>query len=111
MLDVEVLQRLFDVLTPEVLLAVGGFMFNLLVLPTLLDPDAGVPRVQSALSAVALLFCFTVPYAVLGFYWSALANSIGVILWSIVAVYRTPSRSDSESSSSDAVQSSGVSAD
>lgn len=109
MLDVEVLQRLFDVLSPEVLLAVGGFVFNLLVLPTLLNPKAGIPRVQSALSAVTLLLCFTVPYVILGFYWSALANSIGFVLWSIVAVYRTPSRSDS--GSSEAVQSSGVSAD
>lgn len=109
MLDVEVLQRLFGVLTPEVLLAVGGFMFNLLILPTLLNPKAGIPRIQSALSAVTLLLCFTIPYVVLGFYWSAVTNALGVVLWSIVAVYRTPP--SSESSSSEVVQSSGVSAD
>lgn len=93
MIETELLSQLNNIITPEVLFAVGGFGFNLLVLPTLLDSNAGIPRTQSILSAVVLLFFFAIPYYWIGFYWSSLANAIGVLLWSIVAIYRSPDSS------------------
>lgn len=90
MFEVELLSKL---LTPEYTLAIGGFVLNLLILPTILDGDAAVPRTQSVLSAVVLLVCFAVPYYWIGFYASAASNMIGVVLWTVVAMYRAPTQS------------------
>lgn len=83
-------ESLVELISPELLLAVGSFIFTLLVVPTLLDSDAAIPRSQSVSSAFVLLVCFAIPYYTLGFYGSALANILGVVLWSVVAVYRAP---------------------
>lgn len=91
MFEIESIIQLFDVVSPEILFAIGGFGFNLLVLPTLLNSDAAIPRTQSVLSVFVLLFFFAIPYYWIGFYWSSFANVVGVVLWSIVAVYRSPS--------------------
>lgn len=88
MIELEYLKEFFN---PEFFLATGGFVLNLLIVPTIMDEDAAVPRLQSVLSAIVLLFCFAVPYYWIGFYWSAFANMTGVVLWSIVALYRYPS--------------------
>lgn len=77
-------------LSPEVMFAVGGFALNLLVLPTLIDSESAIPRLQSVFSSFVILVCFAVPYYAMGFYWPALANSIGFVLWGFVAVYRAP---------------------
>lgn len=86
-------------LSPEVMFAVGGFALNLLVLPTLLDSNSAVPRVQSVFSSFVILVCFAVPYYSMGFYWPALANSIGFVLWGFVAIYRAPSMGRNEDAS------------
>jgi hypothetical protein len=90
MFEIELLTTIFSEISPEVLFAIGGFGFNLLVIPTLLDSNAGIPRTQSVMSAVVLLFFFAIPYYWIGFHWSAFANLIGVVLWSVVAIYRAP---------------------
>lgn len=100
-LDISTMKEvIINLLTnPEVLLAAGGFVLNLLILPTIIDSDAAVPRTQSVLSAVILLLCFAVPYVWIGFYWSAFANTIGVILWTLVAIYRSPDHHDTKEKS------------
>lgn len=83
----------------ELLLATGSVIMNLLIIPTLNEKDSAVPRTQSVLSAVVLLVLFVVPYTMLGFYVSASVNVIGVTLWSLVAIYRAPTRSKTASQS------------
>lgn len=95
-----VFQSATDIFRPEMFLAIGGFLFNLIALPTLLNPDAGIPRIQSVLSAAALLFFFTIPYLWMGFYFPALANTIGAIVWTTIAVYRTPNTTPNNTSPS-----------
>lgn len=79
-----------NLLTPEVVLAVGGFIFNILALPTLLNKNAVIPKAQSVPSSVVLFFCFAIPYYSIDFHLSAVANTTGAILWALIAVYRSP---------------------
>lgn len=75
---------------PEVVLAIGGFVFNILALPTLLSKDAAIPKAQSIPSSLVLFFCFAIPYYTIGFELSAIANTTGAILWALIAIYRAP---------------------
>lgn len=93
-----------SVVSPEMMFGLGGFLLNLLVLPTLLDSESAVPRTQSVLSAIVLLICFAIPYYSIGFHIPALANGLGFILWGLVAIYRSPS-THSSSRASDSTES------
>lgn len=75
---------------PEVILAAGGFIFNILALPTLLSKDAAIPKAQSIPSSLVLFFCFAIPYYIIGFQLSAVANTTGAVLWALIAAYRSP---------------------
>lgn len=85
------LELFVQIINVELLLGIGGVILNLLVLPTLLDENATVPRTQSVLSSVVLLFFFAIPYMYMGFHIPGTANLIGVALWAFVAIYRAPS--------------------
>lgn len=100
MFEIESFTHLVEMVSPEVMFAIGGFGMNLLVLPTLLDSNAAVPRTQSVMSAIVLLICFSIPYYWIGFYLPSLANLIGFILWSAVALYRHPNQTTTKSNSS-----------
>lgn len=76
--------------SPEVLLAIGGFIFNILALPTLFSEDAAIPKIQSIPSSIVLFFCFALPYYTIGFHLSAIANTTGALLWGLIAIYRSP---------------------
>lgn len=77
----------------SLLLTGGGFVLNFLVLPTLLDENAAVPRLQSFPSAIAL-FVMTAGYLLLGIVFPAIATAIGGVLWTIVGIYRYPKETD-----------------
>lgn len=82
-----------NLFSPEVILAVGGFIFNILALPTLLSEDAAIPKAQSIPSSLVLFFCFAIPYYTIGFQLSAIANTTGAVLWALIAIYRAPTES------------------
>lgn len=90
MFEIDLFTQLSTRISPELLFTAGGFAFNILVLPTLLNANAAIPRIQSVLSVVVLIFFFTIPYLWIGYYYSALANIIGAVLWTTVALYRAP---------------------
>jgi hypothetical protein len=73
----------------SLLLTGGGFVLNFLVIPTLIDEDAAIPRMQSFPSAIAL-FVMTAGYLLLGVIFPAIATAIGGVLWTIVGFYRYP---------------------
>lgn len=99
MFELESFTHLVEMVSPEMMLAIGGFGMNLLVLPTLLNSNAAVPRTQSVMSAIVLLVCFSIPYYWIGFHLPSIANFIGFILWSAVAIYRHPHRTHASQSS------------
>jgi len=74
--------------TPTMLLTVGCMILNIMVLPTLLNDEAAVPRAQSVPSAAALKM-MTGAYLMLGLWLPALATGIGSLLWSGVAIWRS----------------------
>lgn len=74
--------------TPTTLLTIGGMILNVMVLPTLLNEDAAVPRLQSVPTAAALVM-MTAAYLMIPLYLPALATALGAILWGGVAVYRS----------------------
>lgn len=78
---------LTNMLTPTALLTVGGMILNLMVIPTLVNSDAAVPRLQSVPSAAALVM-MTGAYSLLSLWLPAFATGIGAVLWAGVAVQR-----------------------
>lgn len=92
MFEIDLFTQISTKISPEFLFTAGGFAFNILVLPTLLNANAAIPRTQSVLSVFVLIFFFTIPYLWIGYYYSALANITGAILWTIVAIYRAPTQ-------------------
>jgi membrane-associated phospholipid phosphatase len=70
------------------MLTIGGMILNVMVLPTLLDENAAVPRLQSFPSSIALGM-MTMAYVLLELWLPALATLIGCVLWLGVAVYRS----------------------
>lgn len=80
----------FLAVSPELMFGIGGFLLNVLVLPTLVDSKAAVPRTQSVLTALVLLVCFAIPYYSIGYHIPAIANAFGFLMWTLVALYRAP---------------------
>lgn len=76
----------------ETILTVGGIIFSILVLPTLMDENASIPRKQSLPSSIVLFFFFTIPYAQLGLILPAVSTTLGAVLWGLVAMYRTQNK-------------------
>jgi pilus assembly protein TadC len=74
----------------ETALTIGGIVFTLLVLPTLLDDEATVPRKQSIPTSIVLFAFFTIPYGCMGLVFPAVSSTLGSLLWGLVAVYRSP---------------------
>jgi hypothetical protein len=71
----------------ELLVFAGGIILNVFVVPTLLDENAAVPRIQSLAFAIALS-TVAVGYMVLGLMLPMLSVMLGAILWILVFVYR-----------------------
>lgn len=72
----------------ETLLVIAGSVLNILVLPTLVDSSAKVPRLQSLPSAMSLLV-MTMAYVLLGMFLPALVTLVGAGMWFAVAKYRS----------------------
>lgn len=87
-------------LSAEILFAVGSFTFNIYALPTLLNSDSAVPRLQSIPSVFTLIVFFTIPYLSIGYVISAASTSIGAVLWTLIAIYRAPPNTTHDTSHS-----------
>lgn len=74
----------------ELLVFAGGIVLNIFVIPTLLDDEAAVPRIQSLAFAIAL-FTVAVGYTVLGLTLPMLSVVAGAVLWMLVFLYRPTS--------------------
>lgn len=81
------LDWLFTIVSGSTLLVVGGAVLNVMVLPTLRDTDAYVPRLQSIPSAIALAV-MAVGYIDQSLLLPAIVTFVGAIMWAGVAVYR-----------------------
>jgi hypothetical protein len=79
----------------EIVLAVGGGVLNIFVLPALWNTDAQIPRSQSIPFAVVLLCGFSYSYYSIGLYIPMLMTMLGSLLWAYIALYRSvdPDRS------------------
>lgn len=81
------LDWLFTIVSGSTLLVVGGGVLNVMVLPTLKDENAYVPRLQSIPSALALAV-MAVGYIDQSLVLPAIVTFIGAIMWGGVAIYR-----------------------
>lgn len=81
------LEALFSVVSGSMLLVIGGGVLNVMVLPTLWDKEAYVPRFQSVPSAIALAV-MTFGYIDQSLIFPAIVTIIGAVLWAGVALYR-----------------------
>jgi len=71
----------------DVVFLVGGFVFAVLLVPTLRDREARIPRVSSFPTAV-LLIGYSVTFVTLGLHLAALANVVGALAWFLIFIYR-----------------------
>lgn len=65
----------------------GAFIFTALLVPTLKDSSAEVPRTTSVPTAITLI-AFSYTYLTLDLYLSAISNFFTAILRILIAVYR-----------------------
>lgn len=66
----------------------GGIVFFLTLLPTLLDEESAVPRTTSVPTA-ATLWLFTILYVSMGFWLSVIVNALTAAVWSLIAVFKS----------------------
>lgn len=77
----------------NVVFGVGGIVFILAMLPTLLGRHSQVPR-SSSLTTGLVLATFLFPYALLGTWFAFASNAALAFLWLMVAVYRPLKKDD-----------------
>ena len=78
---------LTDRIWQDYLLLFGTLLISVVMVPTLLDLDAAVPRMTSVPGAVAVGL-FVIAFASLELWLTAIANAVSFLLWLLVAVYR-----------------------
>lgn len=81
------LDWLFSIIPGSTLLVIGGGILNVMVLPTLWDEEAYVPRLQSIPSALALAV-MAIGYLDRSLVLPAIVTVIGAVMWGGVAMYR-----------------------
>ncbi len=78
---------LTDRVWQDYLLLFGTLLISVVMVPTLLDPDAVVPRLTSVPGAIAVGL-FVVAFASLELWLTAVANAVSLVLWLAVAAFR-----------------------
>lgn len=73
----------------DLVFMVGTFALALMLLPTLLDTDAAVPRTTSLPTAV-VVSAFVVAFASMGMWLAAAGNVLSVLFWLVIAAKRAP---------------------
>lgn len=76
-----------DQIWQDYLLLFGTLIISVVMVPTLLDADASVPRMTSVPGSVAV-FLFVIAFASLELWLTAVANAVSFLLWVLVAVFR-----------------------
>lgn len=71
----------------DLVFLVGGFVGAAILLPTLLDSDAKVPR-WSSVPTMILLLSYTISFYTLGMALSALGSLAGALVWTGIAAFR-----------------------
>lgn len=80
---------LTDQIWQDYVLLFGTLLIAVVMVPTLLDSRATVPRSTSVPGAIAV-FLFIIGFVGLKLWLTALANAISFVFWILVAVYRAP---------------------
>lgn len=76
-----------NIVWQDFVMTVGAFVFAALLVPTLRDPSAEIPRITSLPTAVTLVvFSFT--FFTLDLYLSSIANLLTAAGWFLIAFYR-----------------------
>lgn len=73
----------------DIIIAVGNVALAGVLLPTVADSAAAVPRWTSVPTA-AVLYTFAATFATMGLTLSAIAALLSAILWSAIALWRAP---------------------
>lgn len=74
-------------ITAEVLIFIFGLTLNIFALPILLDSEAAVPRIQSAMTAISLAV-ISAAYMSIGLMLPSISVSIGAVVWTLAFIYR-----------------------
>lgn len=80
---------LTDQIWQDYVLLFGTLLIAVVMVPTLLDPRASVPRSTSVPGAIAV-FIFIIGFLGLELWLTAVANTVSFVFWVLVAVYRAP---------------------
>lgn len=80
---------LSDQIWQDYVLLFGTLLIAVVMVPTLLDSRATVPRSTSVPGAIAV-FLFIIGFVGLELWLTALANGVSFVFWILVAVYRAP---------------------
>jgi hypothetical protein len=78
-----------DQIWQDYVLLFGTLLISVVMVPTLLDARATVPRSTSVPGAVAV-FLFIIGFSGLELWLTALANTVSFAFWILVAAYRAP---------------------
>lgn len=73
----------------DYVLLFGTLLIAVVMVPTLLDSRASVPRSTSVPGAIAV-FMFIIGFLGLELWLTAAANIVSLVFWILVAVYRAP---------------------
>lgn len=73
--------------TAELLIFIFGLTLNIFSLPTLLDEEAAVPRLQSMVTGISLTV-ISLSYVTLGLLLPAVSVGIGAVFWTFIFIYR-----------------------
>lgn len=71
----------------DYLMLLGTLLIAVTLVPTLLEPDAAVPRTTSIPAAIAVAM-FVIGTAGLDLWLTAAANALALIFWILVIIYR-----------------------
>lgn len=77
----------------DYILLFGAFVFAALLLPTLRDSGAAVPRLTSVPTA-SILVVYAITFWTLGLHLSAAGNLFTAVAWVGIALWRAPRRTD-----------------
>lgn len=80
---------LTDQIWQDYVLLFGTLLIAVVMVPTLLNSRATVPRSTSVPGAIAV-FLFIIGFVGLKLWLTALANAVSFVFWVLVAVYRAP---------------------
>lgn len=81
---------LTDQIWQDYVLLFGTLLIAFVLVPTLLDSRATVPRSTSIPGSIAV-FLFIIGFTGLELWLTAFANVISFVFWVLVAIYRAPS--------------------